>query len=86
MPIYEFKCHVDGFRFETQATFDEIDNLKPECERCGRYMCRVFNPAGVVFKGSGFYRTDSRPPEPKPKEKKKDKKEKTTKKVSDGKT
>ena len=86
MPTYEFKCHADGFRFETQATFEQVDSLRPACERCGRTMCRVFNPAGVVFKGSGFYSTDTRPPAPKPEpEKKKGKDKKEKKKVSDGK-
>jgi predicted nucleic acid-binding Zn ribbon protein len=41
-------------------------------------MTQVFSPAGVVFKGSGFYRNDSRPAPPKPKPEKKEKKKETT--------
>lgn len=78
MPTYEFKCHRDGSRHTATLTFAQKDGYKPFCEECGASMTQVFNPAGVVFKGSGFYRTDSRP-KPKPVEKKETKSETASK-------
>ena len=58
MPTYQYSCTECGHFFEQVQSFTE-DSLTvcPECE--GR-LRKVFNAVGVVFKGSGFYRTDSR--------------------------
>lgn len=58
MPTYQYACTECGHAFEQVQSFSE-DSLTvcPECE--GR-LRKVFSAAGVVFKGSGFYRTDSR--------------------------
>ena len=69
MPTYEFKCHRCGSRHVVVLSFQEKDDYRAFCEECGTEMTQVFSPAGVVFKGSGFYRTDSRPAPPKPEKK-----------------
>ncbi len=58
MPTYQYSCTECGHFFEIVQSFSE-DSLTvcPECE--GR-LRKVFNAVGVVFKGSGFYRNDSR--------------------------
>jgi putative FmdB family regulatory protein len=58
LPTYQYSCTECGHFFEQFQSFSE-DSLTvcPECE--GR-LRKVFNAVGVVFKGSGFYRTDSR--------------------------
>jgi putative FmdB family regulatory protein len=71
MPTYEYACSNCGHRVEVTHRID--DPPLTTCERCGGRMRKVFHPAGIVFKGSGFYATDSRS---KP-SKKDDKKEKT---------
>jgi putative FmdB family regulatory protein len=67
MPVYEFKCHHCGGRHVVTLSFQEKDRYEAWCEECGTKMLQVFSPAGVVFKGSGFYRNDSRPAPPTPK-------------------
>ncbi len=58
MPTYEYKCCSCGRRFEV---FHGVDESVESCEACGaRDVRRVFHPVGVIFKGSGFYVTDSR--------------------------
>ena len=58
MPTYQYSCNDCGHFFEIVQSFsDESLTVCPECE--GR-LRKVFNAVGVVFKGSGFYRTDSR--------------------------
>ena len=58
MPTYQYSCTDCGHFFETVQSFsDDSLTVCPECE--GR-LRKVFNAVGVVFKGSGFYRTDSR--------------------------
>lgn len=59
MPTYEYACTSCGNRFEAFQRIDE-DPLSV-CEACGGGLRKVFHPAGIVFKGSGFYATDSRP-------------------------
>jgi putative FmdB family regulatory protein len=56
MPTYEYLCRVCSHRFETwqKMTDDSLTN----CPECGEAIRRVLFPAGVVFKGSGFYKTD----------------------------
>ena len=58
MPTYQYACTSCGHALEAQQSFtDEPLTVCPECE--GR-LRKVFSAVGVVFKGSGFYRTDSR--------------------------
>ena len=58
MPTYAYACTACGHAFEIQQSFtDESLTVCPECQ--GR-LRKVFSTVGVVFKGSGFYRTDSR--------------------------
>ncbi|MGH2686212.1 MAG: FmdB family zinc ribbon protein [Actinomycetota bacterium] len=58
MPTYEFRCTQCGTLYEVFQRIDE-EPLRV-CERCGGELKKVFHPAGIVFKGSGFYATDSR--------------------------
>lgn len=58
MPTYAYACTDCGHRFETVQSFsDDSLTVCPECQ--GR-LRKLFNAVGVVFKGSGFYRNDSR--------------------------
>lgn len=58
MPIYQYRCDSCGVTFErTQRFSDEPLSTCPECD--GR-VHRVIQPAGIIFKGSGFYVTDNR--------------------------
>jgi putative FmdB family regulatory protein len=56
MPTYEYLCQSCGHRFETWQKMSD-EPLK-ECPECGKEIRRVLFPAGIVFKGSGFYVTD----------------------------
>ena len=58
MPTYSYRCRDCDVAFEIQQSFDE-DSLT-DCPQCGGGLRKLFNTVGVVFKGSGFYRTDSR--------------------------
>lgn len=58
MPLYDYACTACGRVHEVRHGFDETYD-RP-CEACGAPVRRVFNPAPVLFKGSGFYVTDSR--------------------------
>ena len=59
MPIYEYECKECGNRFEKMQPIT-ADPLK-DCPHCGKSAIqRVFHPVGVIFKGSGWYITDSR--------------------------
>lgn len=58
MPTYQYQCTECGHALEVHQSFtDDALTMCPECE--GR-LRKVFNAVGVVFKGSGFYATDSR--------------------------
>jgi putative FmdB family regulatory protein len=58
VPVYEYACTECGEQLEVRQSFtDEALTVCPACE--GR-LRKVLSPVGVVFKGSGFYRTDSR--------------------------
>ena len=59
MPLYEYRCSACGQTVDIQHGFKET--VSDPCGKCGGTLTRVFNPAGIVFKGSGFYVTDSRP-------------------------
>lgn len=58
MPIYEYKCVSCGFRFEQRKRFDEAEEAF--CPRCGGKASRMLFPPPVIYKGEGFYTTDSR--------------------------
>lgn len=58
MPIYEYECSACKHRFERSQRFS--DPPVTECPACGGAVRRVLFPAGIVFKGSGWYITDSR--------------------------
>ena len=58
MPTYVYACTECGHRFEAVQSF--ADDSLTECPECEGRLRKVFNSVGVVFKGSGFYRTDSR--------------------------
>ncbi|HLI08436.1 MAG TPA: FmdB family zinc ribbon protein [Ktedonobacteraceae bacterium] len=56
MPTYEYVCHDCNNRFEKWQKMSEAPLTT--CPTCGGHIRRVFYPAGIVFKGSGFYKTD----------------------------
>ena len=58
MPTYEYQCRTCGHHFEKMQRFSE--SPLTECPKCGGEVRRVIHPAGVIFKGSGWYITDSR--------------------------
>jgi putative FmdB family regulatory protein len=58
MPTYEYACTECGDRTEVVQSFS--DAHMTTCTVCGGALRKVFSPVGIVFKGSGFYRTDSR--------------------------
>lgn len=59
MPTYEYECSGEAkHRFETWQSMKD-EPLK-ECPECGNSVRRVLHPAGIIFKGSGWYITDSR--------------------------
>ncbi|MBA2520247.1 MAG: hypothetical protein H0V24_11320 [Chloroflexia bacterium] len=61
MPTYTYRCDPAGHQFETVQRFS--DDPLTECPTCGEPIRRVIQPVGVVFKGSGWYITDSRAPQ-----------------------
>jgi putative FmdB family regulatory protein len=58
MPTYEYVCTNCGHHVEVYQRFSEAPLTT--CGVCGGPLRKVFHPAGIVFKGSGFYATDSR--------------------------
>ena len=58
MPLYEYRCRNCNHQFEIQQSFS--DDALTECPQCGGDLRKVFNPVGIAFKGSGFYKNDSR--------------------------
>ena len=58
MPTYQYACTACDHAFEQFQSF--TDDALTECPECEGRLRKVFNAVGVVFKGSGFYRTDSR--------------------------
>ena len=59
MPTYEHRCNKCGDHFELFQSFSE-DPVKKHGGACGGRVLRVLSPVGIVFSGSGFYKTDSR--------------------------
>ena len=58
MPTYQYACTECGHAFEQFQSFS--DDALTECPQCQGRLRKLFNAVGVVFKGSGFYRNDSR--------------------------
>ena len=58
MPTYSYECTECGDRFDMVQAF--TDDALTTCEECSGRLRKLFNSGGIVFKGSGFYRTDSR--------------------------
>jgi putative FmdB family regulatory protein len=58
MPTYEYACVECGQHIEVVQSMS--DPPLAVCAACGGRLRKVFSPIGIVFKGSGFYRTDSR--------------------------
>ena len=58
MPTYQYTCTECAEPVEVVQKF--TDDPLTECVACGGRLRKVFSPVGIVFKGSGFYRTDSR--------------------------
>ena len=58
MPTYSYACTACDHRFDAVQSFS--DDSLTVCPECGGRLRKVFNAVGVVFKGGGFYRTDSR--------------------------
>jgi putative FmdB family regulatory protein len=58
MPLYEYRCRSCDHQFEIQQSFS--DDALTVCPECQGELRKVFNPVGIAFKGSGFYKNDSR--------------------------
>jgi putative FmdB family regulatory protein len=58
VPTYQYACTSCGEQLEAMQRFS--DDPLTVCPACGGALRKVFSPVGIVFKGSGFYRTDSR--------------------------
>ena len=58
MPTYSYACTECGNRFDVVQAF--TDDALTACDQCNGRLRKIFGKVGVVFKGSGFYRTDSR--------------------------
>jgi putative FmdB family regulatory protein len=58
VPTYEYACTACGHRLEAVQSF--TDDPLTDCPECGAALRKVYSPVGIVLKGSGFYKTDSR--------------------------
>lgn len=58
MPLYDYRCRDCGHEFEIQQALS--DDTLTVCPECGGDLRKVFSPVGIAFKGSGFYKNDSR--------------------------
>jgi putative FmdB family regulatory protein len=58
MPTYGYRCEKNGHEFEVVQGIN--DPPLTRCRVCGSKVRRIFYPVGIVFKGPGFYKTDSR--------------------------
>ncbi|KSU58455.1 FmdB family transcriptional regulator [Gordonia sp. SGD-V-85] len=59
VPTYSYACTECDNKFDIVQSFS--DDSLTECPQCAGRLRKLFNSVGIVFKGSGFYRTDSRP-------------------------
>jgi len=61
MPVYLYHCSNCGVQFEKQQSFSDQSLIR--CPECGKKaLKKVYQPVGIVFKGSGFYATDHHSP------------------------
>ena len=60
MPTYQYACTNPEGKHEFEVVQSFTDAAVSECPQCGAPVRKVYGSVGVVFKGSGFYRTDSR--------------------------
>ena len=58
MPTYDYQCRSCGTI--TEVVHSMLEDGPTVCERCGGSLRRVIHPTGIIFKGGGFYKTDSR--------------------------
>lgn len=58
MPTYQYACSDCGHEFDIVQSFS--DDALTTCDKCQGKLHKVYGQVGVVFKGSGFYATDSR--------------------------
>jgi putative FmdB family regulatory protein len=58
VPTYDYQCRACGT--VTEVIHSMLESGPTACERCGGELRRVLYPSGIIFKGSGFYRNDSR--------------------------
>ncbi|MCC6227263.1 MAG: FmdB family transcriptional regulator [Microthrixaceae bacterium] len=58
MPAYDYRCRDCGHEFETYQSF--ADDALTQCPECNGALRKVFGSVGISFKGSGFYKNDSR--------------------------
>jgi putative FmdB family regulatory protein len=58
LPTYEYACTACGHKLEAVQSFS--DDPLTSCDDCGGSLRKVYGNVGIVFKGSGFYKTDSR--------------------------
>jgi putative FmdB family regulatory protein len=58
VPTYDYQCRRCGHI--TEVIHSMLEEGPSACERCGGELRRVFHPTGIIFKGGGFYKTDSR--------------------------
>jgi putative FmdB family regulatory protein len=58
VPTYDYQCRTCGHTIEVIHSMLEAG--PSTCDRCGGELRRILYPAGIIFKGSGFYKTDSR--------------------------
>jgi putative FmdB family regulatory protein len=59
MPIYDYRCDHCGHAFSAVQSYQ--DKPLEKCPNCGKKPRRIIGPPAIVFKGSGWYKTDSRP-------------------------
>ncbi len=65
MPVYTYRCSNCGVQFDQQQSFS--DQPLTRCPECGKKtLKKVYQPVGIVFKGSGFYATDHHSPSGRP--------------------
>lgn len=58
MPTYDYQCRSCGEI--TEVVHSMLEDGPTACDRCGGELRRLVSPSGIIFKGSGFYKTDSR--------------------------
>ena len=84
MPVYIYQCENCGVQFEKQQSFS--DHPLVRCPECGKKtLKKVYQPVGIVFKGSGFYATDHHSPSGQSSKKADEKLEKESKASSESK-